>query len=57
MTLMSQAEREERDEDWGEARHSEQDAPHEEQEPGSLEEPEPLHQPHQGEEGQRDDVA
>ena len=57
MRPMSQAEREHRDEDWGEARHSEQDAPHEEQEPGSLEEPETVHQPHQGEEGQRDDVA
>jgi hypothetical protein len=57
MRLMSQTEREQRDEDWSEARHSEQDAPHEEQEPGSLEEPETVHQPHQGEEGQRDDVA
>jgi hypothetical protein len=54
---MSESEPEQRDEDWGEARHSEQDAPHEEQEQGSLEEPETVHQPHEGEEGQRDDAA
>ena len=54
---MSQTEETRQDDDWGEARHSEQDAPHEEQEPGSLEEPETQHQPHEGEEGQRDEVA
>jgi hypothetical protein len=54
---MSQIEEGRQEEDWGEARHSEQDAPHEEQEEGSLEEPETQHQPHEGEEGQRDDVA
>jgi hypothetical protein len=53
---MSQEEQRQ-DEDWGEARHGERDAPHEEQEEGSLEEPETLHQPHEGEEGQRDEVA
>jgi hypothetical protein len=42
---------------WEEARHSERDAPHEEQEPGSLEEPDTLHQPHEGEEGQSENAA
>jgi hypothetical protein len=42
---------------WDEARHSESDPPHEEQPPGSLEEPETVHQPHEGEEGQSEEVA
>ena len=42
---------------WDEGRHSESDQPHEEQQPGSLDEPETEAGPHQGEEGQRDDVA
>ncbi len=54
---MTQEQDERRDEDWAEGRHSETEQPHEEQEPGSLEEPETVHQPHQGEEGQRDEVA
>ena len=37
---------------WDEGRWGETEPPHEEQEPGALEEPEPVHQPHQGEEGQ-----
>ena len=57
MTPMTQTEEPRQDEDWAEGRHSEQDAPHEEQERGSHEEPETVHQPHDGEEGQRDDVA
>jgi hypothetical protein len=52
---MSQTEAPRQDDDWGEARHSEQDAPHEEQE--SAQEPETEHQPHEGEEGQREEVA
>jgi len=39
------------DASWDEARSGETDAPHEEQEP------ETLHEPHEGEEGQRDDAA
>jgi hypothetical protein len=54
---MSETEEPRQDDDWGEARHSEQDAPHEEQEPGSMEDPETMHQPHEGEEDQRDAVA
>jgi hypothetical protein len=54
---MSESEQEYRDDDWSEGRHSEKDPPHEEQEPGALEEPETVHQPHQGEEGQSEDVA
>jgi hypothetical protein len=42
---------------WDEARHSESDEPHEGQSSGSLEEPETEAGPHEGEEGQRDEVA
>jgi len=42
---------------WDEGRHSESEQPHEEQQPGSLEEPETEPGPHEGEEGQRDEVA
>jgi len=47
----------EQEQGWDDARHSESDEPHEEQEPGSLEEPETEATPHEGEEGQRDEVA
>jgi hypothetical protein len=45
------------DADYGEGRHSETDEPHEEQPAGSLEEPETEPGPHEGEEGQREEVA
>ena len=54
---MSRIEEGRQEDNWGEGRHSEPDAPHEEQEPGSLEEPETQHQPHEGEEDQRDEVT
>jgi hypothetical protein len=46
-----QVERPEDDEKWDQGRASETDAPHEEQAPDTL------HVPHEGEEGQSDDVA
>jgi hypothetical protein len=54
---MTEEQQDRPDEGWSGGRHSEVDEPHEEQEPGSLEEPETVHQPHQGEEGQSEDVA